>query len=158
DFLNLIWLIPLFPLAGAAMMLLFGKKLDPQPKSDVAIAPGVEPIYEHGHDHGHGHHHHHGHSHSHTHDHDHEHHHHDHEHGHEHHHDHGQHHDHAHGHHHHGSPLKTLIKLICPGMILISFILAAGAVWQLAHLGPEERTHQIVQFTWIAGMPFHMAN
>jgi NADH-quinone oxidoreductase subunit L len=43
-------------------------------------------------------------------------------------------------------------------MILISFILSAGAVWQLEHLGVEERSHQIVQFTWIAGMPFHMAN
>ena len=49
DFLNLIWLIPLFPLAGAAMMLVFGKLLDPQPPSEVAVAPGVEPVYEHGH-------------------------------------------------------------------------------------------------------------
>ena len=44
DFLNLIWLIPLFPLAGAALMLLIGKKLDPQPPSEVALAPGVEPV------------------------------------------------------------------------------------------------------------------
>ena len=51
DFLNYIWLIPLFPLAGAALMLLIGKKLDPQPPSTVAIAPGVEPVYEHGHGH-----------------------------------------------------------------------------------------------------------
>ena len=56
NFLESIWLIPLFPLCGAALMLLFGKKLDPQPPSEVAVAPGVEPIYEHGHDHGHGHH------------------------------------------------------------------------------------------------------
>ena len=55
DFLKLIWLIPLFPLCGAALMLLMGKKLDPQPASEVAVAPGVEPIYEHGHDHGHSH-------------------------------------------------------------------------------------------------------
>jgi NADH-quinone oxidoreductase subunit L len=41
-------------------------------------------------------------------------------------------------------------------MVLISFLLSAGAVWQLSQL--PERTHQIVQFTWIAGMPFHMAN
>ena len=52
NFLDLIWLIPLFPLFGAAMMLLFGKKLDPQPASEVAVAAGVEPIFEHGHDHG----------------------------------------------------------------------------------------------------------
>ena len=49
DFLNLIWLIPLFPLVGAALMLLVGKKLDPQPPSEVAVVPGVEPVYEHGH-------------------------------------------------------------------------------------------------------------
>ena len=48
NFLETIWLIPLFPLLGAALMLAFGKTLDPQPKSDVAVAPGVEPIYEHG--------------------------------------------------------------------------------------------------------------
>ena len=70
NFLDNIWLIPLFPLFGAALMLLFGRKLDPQPRSDVAIAPGVEPIYEH-HEHhgaggqgpGAGEHHHHDHSH-----------------------------------------------------------------------------------------------
>jgi len=61
NFLELIWLIPLFPLAGAALMLLFGKMLDPQPVSDVAIAPGVEPVYEHGHAHDHDHDHDHGH-------------------------------------------------------------------------------------------------
>src|SRR5258705_11936386 len=122
-------------------MLLFGKVLDPQPASDVAIAPGVEPIYEHGHDHGH--------SHTHTHD------------GHTHSHDrdHGHTHDHDHDHgHHHDSPLKFLIKLICPGMILLSFLLSVGAVWQLAQFGAEERSHQLIQFTWISGLPFHMAN
>ena len=55
NFLDLIWLIPLFPLSGAALMLLFGKLLDPQPPSDVAVAPGVEPVYEHGHGPGHSH-------------------------------------------------------------------------------------------------------
>ncbi len=43
NFLDLIWLIPLFPLCGAALMLLAGKRLDPQPASDVAVAPGVAP-------------------------------------------------------------------------------------------------------------------
>src|SRR5262249_36900234 len=141
-----IWLIPLFPLFGAALMFFFGRKLDPQPKSEVAIAPGVEPIYE---DHGHGPHHHghdHGHEnvhgHSHTHDHDHAH---DHGPGHDHSHDHS--HDHAHGDHghHHHSPLKFLIKLICPGTVLLSFLFAVGAVWQLS--GLKERSHEIVQFT-----------
>ena len=141
NFLDNIWLIPLFPLLGAALMLLFGKKLDPQPTSEVAVAPGVEPIFEHGHDHGAG-----DHQHDHTHTHDHSH---GHDHGHSH--DHG--HD-AHGHSH--SPLKFLINLICPGMILLSFIFSAGAVRQLSQL--PERVHEVVKFTWLAGLPFHMAN
>ena len=63
NFLDYIWLIPLFPLFGAAMMLLFGRKLDPQPPSEVAVAPGVEHVHDE-HDH-HGHSHSHGHSHDH---------------------------------------------------------------------------------------------
>jgi NADH-quinone oxidoreductase subunit L len=139
NFLDLIWLIPLFPLCGAALMLLVGKKLDPQPASDVAVAPGVEPIYD---EHGHGHSHDHGHHHDH-----------DHEHDHGHTHDHS--HDAGHGHHHH-SPLKFLVNIICPGMILLSFLLSAGAVWQLSN--QANRVHQVIQFTWLAGLPFHMAN
>ena len=116
NFLDHIWLIPLFPLCGAALMLLIGKKLDPQPASEVAVAPGVEPVHDE-HDH-------HGHSHEHSHDHGHD-------------HDHGHSHDHGHDHAHesrsrHGSPLKKLINLICPGMVLLSFIFSLGAVIQLA--------------------------
>jgi NADH-quinone oxidoreductase subunit L len=121
NFLDLIWMIPLFPLCGAALMLLVGKKLDPQPVSGVAIAPGVEPVY--------GEHHAHGHADA-----------------------------HAHGHdaHHAPSPFRKLINIICPGMVLLSFVFSAGAVWQLAQRA--ERTYQVIQFTWIAGLPFHMAN
>jgi NADH-quinone oxidoreductase subunit L len=123
NFLDLIWLIPLFPLCGALLMLLFGRLLDPQPPSEVAVAPGVE----------------------HTHD------------EHDHHHDHGHSHSHEHGnHHHHGSPLKVLVSLLCPGMVLISFLLSAGAVWQLAQ--QTVRVHEVIQFTWLAGLPFHMAD
>ncbi len=130
NFLNLIWLIPLFPLLGAILMLFIGRLLDPQPPSAVAVAPGVEPVHEHGPGHAHDHHpHDHGHSHDHTHGHD-------------------------HGHHH--SPLKFLVSLICPGMVLLSFLFSAAAVWQLAE--KTERVHQIVQFTWITGLPFHLAN
>ena len=43
NFLELIWLIPLFPLAGAVLMLLIGRRLDPQGPSEVAVAPGVAP-------------------------------------------------------------------------------------------------------------------
>jgi len=98
NFLDLIWLIPLFPLAGAVLMLLIGKLLDPQPPSDVAVAPGVEqseagprPA------------------------------------------------NHAH---HHPGPLQNLIRIICPGMVLVSFIFSAGAVWQLSHL--PNRLHQVI--------------
>ena len=122
NFLDQIWLIPLFPLFGAALMLLFGKRLDPQPLSQVAVAPGVEPVYE--------------------------------DHGEQHAHQHPPKHNHDHGH--RSSPLKKLIDIICPGMVLLSFIFSVGAVWQLSHL--TNRVHQIIQFTWIAGLPFHMAN
>ena len=132
NFLDQIWLIPLFPLFGAALMLAVGKFLDPQPASDVAVAPGVEPVAD---DHGHGSGGHavhaaagHGHD----------------DHGHD-----------AHGRH-ASSPLKKLINIICPGMVLLSFIFSAGAVWQLSSL--PNRVHQVIQFTWIAGLPFHMAN
>ena len=97
NFLETIWLIPLFPLFGAALMLAFGKMLDPQPKSDVAVAPGVEPIFEHGH--GHDHTHDHGHDQGHSHD-----------------------HGHEHGDRPGGLSYRFLVDLICPGMILLSFL------------------------------------
>jgi NADH-quinone oxidoreductase subunit L len=127
NFLDLIWLIPLFPLFGALLMLLFGRMLDPQPASEVAVAPGVEHTHDE-----HDRHHDHGHSHSHDHDHE---------------------HDHGHHHHHH-SPLKVLISLICPGMVLISFLLSVGAVWRLTDY--PGRVYELVKFTWLAGLPFHM--
>jgi len=136
NFLDQIWLIPLFPLFGALVMLLFGSKLDPQPDSEVAMAPGLEHTHgdhnEHaGHDHDHGHDHGHSHAHGHT-------------------------HEHVAGHDHHGSPWKVLVSLLCPGMVLLSFIFSVGAVRQLATL--PERSHQVIQFTWLAGLPFHMAD
>ncbi len=122
NFLDQIWLIPLFPLLGAVLMLLVGKLLDPQPHSELAVAPGVEPVAEHGHGaaaHGHGH-------------------------------------DGPSGHGGRPGGLKFLVSLICPGMVLLSFIFSAGAVWRLSQ--QTQRVYQVVQFTWLAGMPFHMAN
>src|SRR6266852_4316793 len=139
NFLDQIWLIPLFPLFGALMMLLFGKRLDPQPPSDVAIAPGVEHTHDHDHDHDHGH----GHAHD-----EHQHHGHTHEHAHE--------EVTGHEHHHPGGGLRALVTFLCPGMVLLSFIFSAGAVWQLSQTA--ERMHQGIQFTWLAGLPFHMAD
>src|SRR6476660_2457802 len=119
NFLDQIWLIPLFPLFGAALMLLIGKKLDPQPASEVAVAPGVEHVHDE-HDH-------HGHSHN----------------GHTHTHDHSHDHGHEHGHHHHSSPLKKLVSLSCPWMVLRSFIFSLGAVVERA--AKQERRHQVIQ-------------
>ena len=124
NFLDQIWLIPLFPLFGAAVMLLFGRRLDPQPPSDLAVAPGVEPVAD---EHGHGGHH--GHDHAH-----------------------GD--DHAHGH--GGGTGKTFIKWFCPGMVLVSLIFSVGAILQLSDI--PARSHQVIKFTWLAGLPFHMAD
>jgi NADH-quinone oxidoreductase subunit L len=109
NFLDQIWLIPLFPLLGALLMLLVGKLLDPQPVSDVAVAPDVGAG---GRGPGAG--------------------------------------EHQH------SPLRFLVSLLCPGMVLLSFIFSVGGVWQLSQTAG--RVHQLVQFTWLAGLPFHMAN
>ncbi len=90
NFVNLIWLIPLFPLFGAAAMLLAGKKLDPQ------------------------------------------------------------------GHHHGSGTGKALISLLCPGMVLASFLLSAAAVIELA--GLPVKVHQVILHTWVGGLPFHLAD
>jgi NADH-quinone oxidoreductase subunit L len=70
NFLDLIWLIPLVPLAGAALMLFFGRLLP-----------------------------------------------------------------------------KSVVSLLCPGAVLISFLISAGAVLQLT--GTTEKTHEVVQFLWL---------
>jgi NADH-quinone oxidoreductase subunit L len=54
NFLDLIWLIPLFPLFGSVVMLLIGRRLDPQAPSEVAVAAGVEAAPEGGAHHGQG--------------------------------------------------------------------------------------------------------
>ncbi len=110
NFLDNIWLIPLFPLFGAFLMLAVGKWLDPQSQSEVALAPELLEDEGHaGHGHGHG--------------------------------------------HHAVSPLKKFVSIICPGMVLLSFIFSLGAVIQLAAL--PEKVHQVVKYVWLAGMPFH---
>ncbi len=43
-------------------------------------------------------------------------------------------------------------------MILISFIFSLGAVIQLAGRSHEERVFQVIKYTWIAGLPFHLAD
>jgi len=57
NFLDSIWLIPLFPLLGAAAMWLVGRRVDPQPASEVALSPELaEGEAEDGHGHHHAHH------------------------------------------------------------------------------------------------------
>ena len=81
----------MFPLCGALLMLLFGRRLDPQ----------------HAHDHGHD--------------------------------------------AHHETPAgKKLISLLCPGTILIAFLFSLGAIIELT--GVEGHTHEVVLFTWLAGL------
>jgi len=121
DFLNSIWLIPLFPLAGALVMLLLGRKLDPQHRSDVAEAPGLPHLPDEEH--------------------------------------HANHQAlqepgtfHA-GEPHPHSPFKrAIISVLCPGMVLVSFLLSLGAVIQLA--ASSEKVHEVIKFTWLAGLPF----
>ena len=115
NFLDLIWLIPLFPLAGAAVMLLIGRKLDPQGHSDVALAPALAGDHAGNHGGGHGH---------------------------------------AHGEHHHPAT-RRLIAFISPGAVLLSLLLSVGAVAQLASL--EKKSHEVILYTWITGLPFHTA-
>ncbi len=79
NFLESIWMIPLFPLGGALVMLFFGKRLS-----------------------------------------------------------------------------NKLVSLICPGTVLVSFLVALGAVWQLASLA--ERRFETVLYTWVPGAVFHMTN
>ncbi len=112
NFLDSIWLIPLFPLAGAILMLLIGRLLDPQSRSKDALAPELALQQDAG--------------------------------------------GHAHDAHHHAPPLKKIISLLCPGMVLVSFILSLGAAVQLS--GQAEKVHEVIKYTWLAGGPFHMAN
>ncbi|MCW5981257.1 MAG: NADH-quinone oxidoreductase subunit L [Bryobacteraceae bacterium] len=103
NFLDSIWLIPLFPLFGAVVMLLMGRRLDPQPASPVAVASGVGDAPD---AHGHGH----GERHASAHD-----------------------AAPGHGHEaHHGAGSRALVSLLCPGMVLLSLIFTIGAVAQLA--------------------------
>ncbi len=59
-------------------------------------------------------------------------------------------HGHSHGGHHHEPGGKKLISLLCPGMVLLSFIFSLGAVIQLH--GVEGQTYEVIKFTWLAGL------
>ncbi len=113
NFLDAIWLIPLFPLLGAVVMWVIGRRLDPQPVSEVALSPELEDASA------------------------------------------GNHEAEAHDSH-HAAPSRFLISLFCPGMVLLSLIFSIGAVLQLA--GTTDKVHQVIKYTWMAGLPFHLQN
>ncbi len=113
NFLDLIWLIPLFPLLGAVTMLLLGRKLDPQNASEDAIAPALRDAIDGGASRA----------------------------------------EEPHGHAAHASG-KWLIGYLCPCFVLLSFLLSAAATAQLA--GLAARSHEVVLYEWIAGMPLKL--
>ena len=94
-FLESIWLIPMFPLFGAALMLLVGRRLDRQ-----------HPL--------------------------------------------GPPEDDSHAAHHEPSPGRRLIDIVCPGMVLLSFLFSVGAIWQLQ--GVPGHSYEVVKWTWLAGL------
>jgi len=112
NFLDLIWLIPLFPLAGAAVMLFLGRALDPQGESGLALSSALAAAHDDSNGGGHG--------------------------------------------HPHFASTRRLIAYICPGAVLLSLLFSIGAVAQLASL--DKRSHEVVLYTWIAGLPFYTAN
>jgi NADH-quinone oxidoreductase subunit L len=79
-FLDHLWMIPLFPLATAAVMLFFGKRLP-----------------------------------------------------------------------------NNAVSVLCVGSVGVSFIHAAGAVWQLLAAAPENRVAQQIMFEWLTPGPMHVA-
>jgi len=50
---------------------------------------------------------------------------------------------------------KTAVGMIACGAVLVSFILSAGAVAQLAQLPAEERSHEVNLYEWINAGPAH---
>src|SRR4051812_44833936 len=50
---------------------------------------------------------------------------------------------------------KAAVATIAAGAVLLSFIVAAGAVYQLTQLPVEERAHNVVLYHWIDGGPAH---
>src|SRR4030095_10677081 len=52
---------------------------------------------------------------------------------------------------------KTAVAVIACGVVLISFLLSAGAVFQLLQLEPEQRSHTVKLYEWINAGPAHTA-
>jgi NADH-quinone oxidoreductase subunit L len=52
---------------------------------------------------------------------------------------------------------KTAVAVIACGVVLISFLLSAGAVFQLLQLEPGQQTHTVKLYEWINAGPAHTA-
>jgi NADH-quinone oxidoreductase subunit L len=52
---------------------------------------------------------------------------------------------------------KTAVGVIAAGAVLISFIVSAGAVYQLLQLAPEQRSHTVKLYEWINAGPARTA-
>ncbi len=52
---------------------------------------------------------------------------------------------------------KAVVSLACVGSVFVSFVYAAGAVWELAARPAEERVFQTILFQWIPAIPYHGA-
>src|SRR5215470_12133670 len=52
---------------------------------------------------------------------------------------------------------KTTVGVIACGVVLISLILSAGAVFQLLQLPPDQRSHTVKLYEWINAGPSHTA-
>ena len=44
---------------------------------------------------------------------------------------------------------KSAVGVIAAGAVLLSFLLSAGAVYQLLQLEPEHRSHTVTLYEWI---------
>ena len=96
-FLDSIWLIPMFPLLGAALMLLLGRRFDPQHPLGPAEDDGKPSRHVPGPAFG-----------------------------------------------------RRLIDIVCPGMVLLSFVFSLFAIIQLQ--GIEGHRYEVVKWTWLAGL------
>jgi len=52
---------------------------------------------------------------------------------------------------------KSVVSFACVGSVFVSFVYAAGAVWQLALRPEEDRVFQKILFEWIPAIPYHGA-
>lgn len=50
---------------------------------------------------------------------------------------------------------KAAVSVICAGSVLLSFLYAVGAVWQLIGRDVEHRVAQVILFEWIPAGPMH---